>query len=370
MTQFQSIPSRRAMLRLGWRTAAAAGIAGSVQSSWGQAGSGYRALVCVYLVGGNDSNNMIVPLEDAEYGAYASARGELALSRGSLLPVRTPGGAVYGLHPSLSELRELYNSGRLAVVANVGGAPAGRRAHYHTSEDVAYFEQGFLIPAWATRWADTLGTSQAFYTFASGAGFIAPGSAPTSGSHFENAGMRREMDAVNVGARFPESAFGRAMRDVAALVRIAPAWGMSRQVFTVTLTGFDTHRDQLNRQGKLFRDLSRSLGAFDRAMESADAADRVTVFTDTEFNRALRPNDAGGAEHGWGGHQLVLGRALRGGDVYGEFPSFQSAPDVWTPTMSRDQLAAELSRWAGASLSDLHHLFPRARADRKVGLFA
>jgi uncharacterized protein (DUF1501 family) len=80
----------------------------------------YRALVCVFLFGGNDGNNLVVPLSSSGYDAYASARKELALPSANLLPVATKNNVAYGLHPMLSELQGLFNSSRLAILANVG----------------------------------------------------------------------------------------------------------------------------------------------------------------------------------------------------------------------------------------------------------
>ncbi len=84
--------------------------------------SDYKALVCLFLAGGNDSFNMLVPTTSAEYNAYAAARSGLALARESLLQV-TPGnlgGRTLGIHPSMTEVRDLFNAGRLAFVSNVG----------------------------------------------------------------------------------------------------------------------------------------------------------------------------------------------------------------------------------------------------------
>jgi uncharacterized protein (DUF1501 family) len=83
----------------------------------------YRALVCVFLSGGNDANNTIVPLDAAGYGAYSSVRSGpgLAIAPDQLLSITPPAlGTPFGLHPSLSELHALWNAGRLAVVCNVG----------------------------------------------------------------------------------------------------------------------------------------------------------------------------------------------------------------------------------------------------------
>ena len=82
----------------------------------------YKALVCVFLSGGNDSHNMIVPLSAPEFSAYKAARGSLALpdNNGALLQVQTPNGTPFGLNPGLAALHPLWLQGRLAVLANTG----------------------------------------------------------------------------------------------------------------------------------------------------------------------------------------------------------------------------------------------------------
>ncbi len=82
----------------------------------------YRALVCVFLFGGNDSFNMLVPRSNAEYGEYAQSRQNLAIAQGDLLPINplTPSETQYGLHPSMSGLQGMFESGAAAFVNNVG----------------------------------------------------------------------------------------------------------------------------------------------------------------------------------------------------------------------------------------------------------
>lgn len=77
----------------------------------------YKALVCLYLYGGNDGNNTLIPRDQATYNQYASARGNLALSRASLLPITplTGDGHDYGLHPNLPGVRQLFKIGRAHV---------------------------------------------------------------------------------------------------------------------------------------------------------------------------------------------------------------------------------------------------------------
>jgi uncharacterized protein (DUF1501 family) len=84
--------------------------------------SDYKALVCVFLFGGNDSWSMVVPRSDAEYAAYAASRQNLAIARDRLLPIEPleSDGAAYGVHPSMPGLQILFETARCAVVTNVG----------------------------------------------------------------------------------------------------------------------------------------------------------------------------------------------------------------------------------------------------------
>lgn len=82
----------------------------------------YRALVCLFLHGGNDSYNMVVPRSNAEYNVYAASRQNMAIAQQDLLPINplTPDGADYGLHPSMGGVQTLFEQGRAAFVNNLG----------------------------------------------------------------------------------------------------------------------------------------------------------------------------------------------------------------------------------------------------------
>lgn len=123
MAQQHSAVSRRSFLR--YASLAAAGNAAGLRpfgmlNAMAATGStnGYKALVCVFLYGGNDANNTIIPFDTKGYANYSSLRGPLALAQNSLLPL--PGLQNYALHPSLPEIQALVNSGQAAIVANVG----------------------------------------------------------------------------------------------------------------------------------------------------------------------------------------------------------------------------------------------------------
>jgi uncharacterized protein (DUF1501 family) len=126
-----SRPTRREVLRHGACTAA--GIAGlnalwnlgliSSAAAQGGGGSGsYKALVCIYLYGGCDSFNLLVPRDNAHYNVYAATRTNLAIPQNQLLPITpvTSDGSLYGVHPSCPELQTLFGAGKLAFLANVG----------------------------------------------------------------------------------------------------------------------------------------------------------------------------------------------------------------------------------------------------------
>ena len=82
----------------------------------------YKALVCLFLAGGNDANNLVIPTDAANYAAYATGRGALALPQNAVLPItpRTSDGRTWGIHPAMTQLRDLFNSGQFAILANVG----------------------------------------------------------------------------------------------------------------------------------------------------------------------------------------------------------------------------------------------------------
>src|SRR3984957_2879316 len=117
--------SRRDFLRLACCSAATASIVGGL-SKFGlvsamAGGTDYKALVCIFNFGGNDSNNFIVPIDTPGYANYQAVRSNLALAQGSLLPLQQGSSANFGLHPNLPDLQQLFNNQKsLAVLANVG----------------------------------------------------------------------------------------------------------------------------------------------------------------------------------------------------------------------------------------------------------
>ncbi len=159
---------------------------------------------------------------------------------------------------------------------------------------------------------------------------------------------------------------------VARLIKVRAALGQSRNVFFVSLGGFDTHATQMsdNTQPRLLRRVSRALGAFYKALEEMSLENNVTTFTMSEFGRTLNSN-GDGSDHGWGSVSLVMGGAINnagalnsGGRLVGLFPdqtlngadSFSRGQMI--PTTTADSVASTLAGWMGVSPANLATIFP------------
>jgi uncharacterized protein (DUF1501 family) len=345
--------SRRSFLNMGLNMGAGAVAALGWQEAIAPvalAASANRTVVCVYLVGGNDSNNMIVPLDSPAYDAYARGRGALGLAKDLLLPVQNGPSARYGFHPNLPGLRDLYNQNGLAVVANVGRvAPDHRIARdvsdYSREMQLRYVPDGYLAIPWAVSGSADPKTPPVL-SLPQGVTLAAADANPVRHRSLVGA-----IAAAPRQGRLADTPLGRQFSTVLSALKLSP---FRQQAFLVSRGGFETNRDQLNRQAALFAELDDALVAFHRGVSELGMAQSVTVYTDTEFNRTLAPNRSGGSDHAWGGHQLVLGGSTLGGQIYGRFPSLEvgGADDAagngtWTPSTSSAQYAATLASWYG-----------------------
>lgn len=168
------------------------------------------------------------------------------------------------------------------------------------------------------------------------------------------------------------------LQTVARMIAASSTLGVRRQVFFVSLGGWDTHDLQNATQPNLLAKVAHALSYFDGALANIGGLDRraqVTTFTASDFSRTITTN-GDGTDHAWGGHHFVLGGAVNGGDIYGQYPTLGADvagfnnPDningAQIPTTSVDQYGATLGRWFGVSESDLDLIFPRlAGFDRR-----
>ena len=140
---------------------------------------------------------------------------------------------------------------------------------------------------------------------------------------------------------------------------------MSRQIFFVDYGGWDHHDELINNQAAMLTELDNALYQFNAAMEQMGISDKVTTFSLSEFSRTLTSN-GNGTDHAWGGNVFVMGGAVNGRRIFGNFPSLalgNSNPleiggGSLIPTTAADEYFAELALWYGVPASDIATLFP------------
>ncbi len=444
------IPSRRKFLEISCRSLASLGAAG-LMSRFSQVPAlaqsacptDYKALVCVFLFGGNDGNNTVIPIStpsgnpNNSYSVYSGVRKGLALPLSTLLPIGTSKGDQYGLHPSLGEVAGLYNSKNVAVLANVGTlvAPLTKSAYQaatsaiplnlfsHLDQQLEWqssLAQGFGSTGWGGRVADLMqgcnnpkfptilsvggnslfatgaqtnpaavspgqpigflgfGTDanskvrlnalQSLLTFDNGVSLVQAANTVTqSGADQANLLNQALQGAKALTTTFPTTSIGAQLQQIAQIINVRGALGMNRQIFFANLGGFDTHDLQLNNQASGLQQLSQALNALFLATQEMGVDQQVMTFTESDFGRTFQPSGGAtlGTDHAWGSHHFIMGGGVKGGDLYGTFPTLATTgPDdantrgVWIPTTSLDQYGATLASWFGVSAAGLGQVFP------------
>jgi uncharacterized protein (DUF1501 family) len=175
---------------------------------------------------------------------------------------------------------------------------------------------------------------------------------------------------------FGQTDLSNQLKVVARLIAGRSVLSNKRQIFFVQIGGWDTHVSQIpsptgQNQGQynLINNLSRSIKAFSDAMKAIGMWNNVMMFTASDFNRTFTPNKSdqtGGSDHAWGGHSIVAGGAVKGGNIYGRFPDLTVNGGIdctgnrgrWIPTTAVDQKAAMIGKWFGLTDSQITTVFP------------
>lgn len=436
----------------------------------------YKAIICMFFYGGNDSSNMVLRTDTASFAEYTRLRNTAPDSIALLAP-GTPvnngatrasparlGGVLalapkftvspenaantYALHPSMPEVHSLFGSGRLAILANAGPlvVPLTRQDYTSNSKPrpqalgshndqqstwQALGPEGVKI-GWGGHLGDMVASQNANATFTSlsvggnhvfsagettfqysvgggGATQIAGLSGTLFNSMTASTTLRSIVTAdnqhlfakeysqiinrsVTAQAAF-QSAFNAAtsmaptnyiqpstgnqqqnglaqqLQTVVRVIAARNAIGAKRQVFMVSMGGFDTHDNQNPNQADLLARISHAIGYLDTALANVGGVDlrnNVTMFTASDFGRTITSN-GDGTDHGWGSHHFVTGGAVNGGEIYGRFPIFglnnnmDSANNAYLPVTSVDTIGATVGKWFGASATNLDTVFPNLR---------
>jgi uncharacterized protein (DUF1501 family) len=450
-----------------------------VQSALAQATlPDYKALVVLFLFGGNDSNNMLLPrMGNPGYADYKTGRGVLKIldntdpdyvsGAPASIPLTTSIGN-YAVHPNMQPIADLFNSGDLAFVSNVGtlsypitrtqylarSVPVPPQLFSHSDQQLQWQSSVPDRPfsnGWGGRVADLLlaggyagsqvsmnitiaginslqvGDDVIQYAvntagaisltgYAGGTPSTPYGNALNPDGTYKTTTQGRRLKAFEdimrythqhlledgynevvrraranealvgsaltaataTGVNFDQiftnagatTSLGNQLKMIARLIAGRNNIGNRRQIFFCSAGGYDTHQDQLNAHGNLMRELANSLKAFNDTMAALGVNDSVLTCTHSDFTRTLTPNgtdiNTAGSDHGWGGHQIVMGGPVAGGQIYGTFPSLRVNADQdvdnnrgrWIPTTAVDQYAAVIAKWLGVEASAMSAIFP------------
>jgi uncharacterized protein (DUF1501 family) len=417
----------------------------------------YQALVCLFLLGGNDHDDTLIPYDDTNYNLYSAIRGGgggqtaggIARAKADLAatvlnpvaPQTLTNNIQYALHPAMTRMKTRWDEGRMATLLNVGTLIRPTTLTEYRSSNRAQYPLPFGLfshndqqsvwqssapegatSGWGGRLADIALSSNtntiftaisaagnsvfltgqsalAYQVSGSGAIRLRSGSTRVAGSTtafnmmreimsqpdpsahiFEgeyNRVTKRSIDsegvysagvnAVTLNTSFTQnnatSGIAAQLRIVARSIAARQALGVNRQVFFVTMGGYDHHDALIGGHNTLLAQLDFAMDAFYQATVEMGIADKVTLFTASDFGRTTSSN-GDGSDHGWGGHHFILGGGVRGGRHYGVAPEIsttgqnQVGQGRLLPTTSVDQYGATLSSWLGASSGEMSTLFP------------
>lgn len=420
---------------------------------------GYKALVCLFLFGGNDSFNMLSPTSPGERddylaargGVYAPGNGALGLDESQLHPITdTPSGRTFGIHPAMPEMKTLFDQGDLTFLCNVGSLvepttmadyqsranlPLGLFSHSDLQRHwmTSVPQTRSQVTGWAGRMADLVSDSANANEHISmnisinnvnmlqTGGSVVPYVVTDTGAQevgwygptwtqadifttltddvlsrtygnlvqktFAEAN-RGALDAAiefnqatdqfnSVDAFFPDendpqtpdpSPLQRQLRMIARTIGARQVLKQDRQIFFVSHFGWDNHDELINNQNYNLGDVSRGLKNFYDAIGSLGLNDDVLTFTASDFARTLNSNGRG-SDHAWGGNQILMGGAVQGGRVHGQYPTSLAPGNPLDlgrgrllPTTSVDEMAAELAMWYGvANDHNLEQILPNIR---------
>ncbi|ELY1985641.1 DUF1501 domain-containing protein [Vibrio harveyi] len=396
----------------------------------------FRALICVYMDGGNDAINTFLPLSDFHYGQYASVRGKLSVAKNTVIPIGlnardNRGNEVpLGMHPKLARLTEVFENGDATVVLNSGvleqpmskqmiesgEVPLPDQLFSHNSQTKTLMRGGmdtFSNLGWAGRMLDIMGRTSEITPLYSVHGdslwlrslehrqtvlkkdravqlsaignplykevydqLLATSPDNPFSGHFNlmvdesmtmSGVLAEQLHNVDNAPLFTSTTLGKQMQTVYKLIASQSQLNQQRQVFFVKHTGYDVHDSQLSKHPALLEDLATNLFAMYRAIDALGMRDNVTTFTMSDFGRRMT-NNGNGTDHGWGGHQFVMGGAVNGSQPIGTWPELiLGGEDDYSkgrliPRIGTDQVGATLAQWMGITDGTaMDYVFPNIR---------
>jgi len=170
---------------------------------------------------------------------------------------------------------------------------------------------------------------------------------------------------IPLSTTFSDTNLSNDMKKIAETISVRSHLGANRQIFFVTIGGWDHHDDVINNQNIMLPIVSNALAEFNDAMVELGMSNDVVTFTISDFARTLTSN-GNGSDHAWGGNHMIMGGPINGGQIFGDFPSLAldgndlnlSNRGRILPTTSVDEFYAEIALWFGVSPNDLDYILP------------
>jgi uncharacterized protein (DUF1501 family) len=354
-------------------SAAIAAMAGSKITGYAFSPQGTNGDIFVYIFlrGGCDGLNLVAPVNDPNYIANRSTDVRVTdngdnqgLQLGNALA-----GLDFRLHNKAPELKELYDSNKLAVI-HAAGLTNGTRSHFDAMDIIerGSLQNKNLNEGWFTRYLNStssINSSSLFFSLAIGSGMPASflGSEKTlainnlndyrlrgdnryaailqnlyTGNSLLDEAAKNALNSINEinkhipkddknnnvpyvpenNVKYPDNPLGRSLQTLAQVIKM----DMGLQVASVDYGGWDTHEHQQGAFANLTEGLSKSLGAFYNDLPNYQ--NRITVMVMSEFGRRLKSNKSNGTDHGHGNVMLILGGNVKGGKMYGNWPGLDN----------------------------------------------
>ena len=426
------------------------------RQAFANANDDYKALIYVFMEGGNDANNMLVPTGDNGLRSrYELYRGNIALSENSLNPINLAkpaeiylGGShsEFGLHGNCPDMANLFNQRDLSIVCNTGNlvepttrqqftdkavdlppqlfSHADQQKQYQ-SEPSNLFQYGWggrlaeLVAAknndnsvsplislsglnafqvsklnqinpfvfTETGIADLIYSNnltesmfEKFFTSSAETHLMSAKYQDTFNSmqqaktvvdsafdYADNNGIDYEQIFADAGAA--SSTVGVQLKTTVKFIAGRGSNQNHRPIFFVNMGGFDTHQNLLTDHAALMQELNNALMALNTALKAQGDFDKVLTFCGSEFGRTLTPNgndETAGTDHAWGGHALLMGGMVNGGNLFGTHPDLQVGQGLdsdeqrgrWIPTTPTCHVSALIAHWFGVEKYQLADIFP------------
>lgn len=343
---------------------------------------GYKKLVIIQLAGGNDGLNTIIPYTN---DIYYKSRPKLAISKEKALKVNDE----IGFHKNLAPLKNLYDQGNLTIINNVG-YPNPNRSHFRSTDiwQSASNSNEYLNTGWLGRYIDTYGKAPySGIELDDSLSLILKGekingiatrnprilNANTQTPYFKkliNYQTEEHLSEHNLGylyktmieakssakyiyektktfksnLEYPKNSFGKQLKTTAEFINSH----IESKVYYVSMGGFDTHADQVNKQAKLLKTYSEAVTVFVEDLKKNDTFKDTLIVTFSEFGRRVKQNAGGGTDHGAANNVFIIGNDLNKKGFYNEMPNLNQLDkngDIIHTVDFRSIYATILDKW-------------------------